>query len=245
MPSQPTRTIRLVVGIAVASLVVAACSGGSEESDAYVDAVAEELATAPEDGELVLPEDSARCFAEEVVEILDPDTLADAGVTPEDLGAMTSFTELGVELPDDAQARVADAATDCFDVRASLAEAFSTALGIDVSCVTDQADEDQVADVFAEQLVTGRGVESSQALLTDLFDEMSPACGEEIFLGTAEAQGVLDADQRACVADQLDDDVARRALVASTTGDADEAELASINDEINAAFGACGVAAAG
>lgn len=244
--------VRAVVAGLAALVLLAACGdddGPSDEAAPYVDALATELEAPSEDeGALVLPEDAARCFAEGVVDVLDAERLSEAGVTPAEVAAMESFVDLGVEVDDDAQDRVADAAAECFDVRGSLAESFGATLGVDVSCLADEVDEDRVADGFAEELVTGGGAETSLALLSDLLDQMSPACGEEIFLGTAAAQGVLDDAERECAAEQLDDDLARRALVLSATvapTDADQDEVAEINEAINAAFAECGVAAPG
>ncbi|QGG96867.1 hypothetical protein [Actinomarinicola tropica] len=243
-----TSPARGLVALVAATLVLAACGddGSSAEAGPYVDALAEELRSPSEEGELVLPDDSAECFAEGVVEILDAERLDEAGVTPQELAEVGAFPELEIDVPDDAQERIAELATGCFDVRSSLGESFSSALGVDVSCLTDAADEDRVADVFAEQLVTGAAAESTQALLTDLLDDVEPACGEEIFLRTAVAQGALDEEQAACVGEQLDDEVALRAFTLTVAGEqADEAELSSIDDAISGAFDACGVPAPG
>lgn len=240
-------SLRAAVAGVAALLLLAACSdddGPSAEAAPYVDALAAELAEPADEGALVLPEEAARCFAEGVVDVLDVERLSEAGVTPAEVAEMESFVDLDVEVDDDAQGRVADAATDCFDVRGSLAESFQSVLGVDVSCLADEVDEDRVADAFAEQFTTGGSPETDQALLDDMLDEMSPACGEEIFLGGLVAQGLLDDAQQACAAEQLDDELARKALILSP-GEADEDEVADINEAINAAFAECGVAAPG
>jgi non-ribosomal peptide synthetase component F len=160
----------------VLAAAVAACSddGGGADAQAYVDALAAELA----DEESGLDEEAADCVAEASIDAIGADNLEDAGITPEDVAAADGPQDLDVDLSEE-QARAA--ARSFIDCDIPFGEAFVGEDGPEegIACIDENLDEDTVVDAYAAQYLGDQ--EESDRLFGELFTGLQEECGE--FLG--------------------------------------------------------------
>lgn len=172
--------MRRILVIVAAGLLLGACgdsgdddtTAGDEggEAEEYADALAADM-TEEEDGP-PLDETQANCFAAGLVDLVGVDALSEAGISPADFAAADSFSDLDVDLPDDASAAVADTLVECELVEALegvITDSFNEEAGIALTpeaaeCLADELDEQAVAEAFAVSFVEGSG-EQLQALI--------------------------------------------------------------------------------
>lgn len=223
------------------ALVLGACSDDEVDAQPYVDAAAAQLAAPSDEGSIALDEDEARCIAEAVVDVVGAERLDEAGITPEEFGSAGTFDALDreVDLPDDATERIGAAIDGCTNIAAIFAEVFSANLGIDASCVAEQADTEALSIAVAAGFV-GEDDGSERIEATgQLFASAAPSCVEEVFLATSVAQGTMTQDAADCIAATLDDEVSQRVFSAATLGETPDAADAAVVEE---AFTSCGAA---
>lgn len=162
-----------ILGIVTAGLLVLAACGGDGDSDdaegdagnegAGVDAGAYVDAMVAEGGGGLLDDGQVECRAQAVVDVIGVDALEGAGITPEELGAGGVPDDPDLELPDDAEARLADALGACDGVveamEGYLLEGFGPALPDGVGeCVREVVDDEAMAAVVAAVVLnTGDG----------------------------------------------------------------------------------------
>src|SRR5262245_34527261 len=60
-----------------------------------------------------LDEPQVTCFATAIVDVVGVDALAWAGISPDEFAAADDYESLGIELPDDATARLSDGLREC------------------------------------------------------------------------------------------------------------------------------------
>ena len=153
----------------------AACSddGGSDaDAQPYVDALAEEL-----EGD-DMTADEAECMAEQTIDAIGADFLADNDVEPEDLAGSEGPQDLDIEISEEQASGAAEAFVDC-DI--SFAEGILGADASDeaVACVEDNLDEDLVVDALTAEYLGDS--EESEELFGEAFGALQTECEE--FLG--------------------------------------------------------------
>ncbi len=128
--------------------------GGDADGEAFAEAFSTNLSASGDDGELVLTEEQADCVGPAWVDIVGADTLADSGVTPDEVSEDSfAFSDFGLDA--DQGLEMIDAFGDC-DV--DLYGQFSEILTEDLTdeqgdCVLDEIDEEFAREFLAEALV--------------------------------------------------------------------------------------------
>jgi hypothetical protein len=164
----------VVVGVGL--LLFGACGGDSDvgggndeggeataadgETQLYIDAVADEIA---DQGDIPMDDEMAACAAAAMVNLVGVDALVEAGISPEEFGDADSLSELDVEAPVDAAARLGEAFGECdFAVllTAAMAEGFAEAAGTELpaegtACLEDSMGGQAVTDALATFFVDG------------------------------------------------------------------------------------------
>lgn len=170
-----------MIAVAAASLLVVACGGdgGDDATSAHAEALGDAIAEG--DG-LPLARSEIDCLASVVVDALGgPESLGDAGVTPDELREAESIAELGI---DRSELDLA-AAEDIFDVcEISLAEIALSASEREVpeelrECVARALDNEVVARALIGAVIAGQQI---------TVDEL-PASAQELLLGCAASPG--------------------------------------------------------
>lgn len=176
---------------------------GGGESEEYVDAVAASLRE-DEEGP-TLDEEQAACLATGMVDVIGVDALREAGISPQELADAESFTDLDVEVADDATERMTDTFVDCELVElleGVMTDSFVEEFGADVTpdataCLADGMDDQAVAEAFAAGFVEG-----SEEQIAALVGSSVGACPEVASLIIlSEAPGELSPEGEACVRD--------------------------------------------
>jgi hypothetical protein len=202
-------------------------ANASEAERPYVDAFVEDITEEGE--EFTASEAEAECFGLRIVRVVGADELQDQGVTPTEYVDAGSLDDLGVDVPDDAAAQVSAALTDCFD---DLTGVFGQGLaeaGEGAECLAESLDETRLADALADSFVGGG--DADEAIAQAIFAGLSPACAEQLLVRAGVESGDITEDAAACMTDQLDDEVALRALRANAGGDEpDPDDVAAIED---------------
>lgn len=147
--------------------------GGDEQ--AYVDALAANLSGGEDDGQLVVSEQDAPCVAQGWVDIVGVDTLAGAGVDPDELADPDSnFNTTDLELDVEQGRDMVEAAEDCgVDLLGQFRGFLTQGLAPDqVDCLNDELDDDFLGEVIAQALVN----DEPSADLEDEFERLDSVC---------------------------------------------------------------------
>ncbi len=201
-------------------LVMSGCSAsGSESKDAqpYTEALVEEMTHPSQPGDLVLSDDDAQCFAARVVEIVGMDAIENSGATPEKFAAADTMPELDIAVDSRAERELIDAFNKCLAENAVL-PMWANEFGVKElpkGC-TEFFSTSRSAPVMAAAFA--RGPKVGERETNDLLGHMPGACAEDLMLVGAVAKGSFTAKQADCVANQLDDEVSRRILLADRAG---------------------------
>jgi hypothetical protein len=148
----------------------AACSDdGGTDAQPYVDALAEEL-----EGD-DMTADEAECMAEQTIDAIGADFLADNDIEPEDLAGSDGPQDLDIEISEEQAEGAASAFVDC-DI--SFAEGI---LGEDasdeaVACVESNLDEDAIVDALTAEYLGDS--EESEELFGEAFAGVQTECAE-------------------------------------------------------------------
>ena len=151
----------------------AACSDDSgTDAQPYVDALTEEL-----EGD-DMTDDQAECMAEQTIDAIGADFLADNDIEPEDLAGSDGPQDLDIEISEEQASGAAEAFVDC-DI--SFAEGL---LGADASeeataCVEDNLDEDVIVEALTAEYLGDS--EESEEIFGEAFTALQTECAE--FLG--------------------------------------------------------------
>jgi hypothetical protein len=151
----------------------AACSDdGGTDAQPYVDALTEEL-----EGD-DMTADQAECMAEQTIDAIGADFLADNDIEPEDLAGSDGPQDLDIEISEEQASGAAEAFVDC-DI--SFADGL---LGLDasdeaVACVEDNLDEDVIVDALTAEYLGDS--EESEEIFGEAFATLQTECAE--FLG--------------------------------------------------------------
>jgi hypothetical protein len=231
-------SLRALTGAALLlAVVLAACSDDSGDdasegdgsgddaaaSDAerpYVDAFVNDIT---EDEEFPASDAEAECFGVRIVRLVGAAELEERGITPAEYADAESLDDLDVEVPDDAADRISAALTDCFDdLTGFFREGVIAEAGDAAECVAEGLDEEQLADAFAGSFV-GNG-DAEEAVVRATLGSLSPACAEQLLVGAGVESGDITEEAAACIADELDDEVALRTILAGAGGDEPDPE---------------------
>jgi hypothetical protein len=198
---------------AAAVMLLAACGdddGGSDDdagnggggSQEYVEAASASLR---EDGEFPLGPERTDCAAAALVDVVDVDTLTDAGISPEEFGDADNLESLDVDLPDDVADRLGNALAEC-DLVGSIedvaVDTFTSSAGRELSsdaaaCLRDNLDDQTVVDALARTFVDGSG-EHVQAPLLSAVAACPPVLTD---VALAQASSDLSPAGEACLTD--------------------------------------------
>ena len=166
-----TQVARTGIGLLVvlALLALAACGGGggetSDDEQAYASAFATSLQDAMAENNVTVSGGEAQCVGDQIVEIVDAQTLADAGVTPEEIREDTANLSEAIGDPTPEQAdQLGDAIFDCLNVAEIFvagfeqsAEAGGFSLSEDkVQCLGENFEQNEtMRDLIAQSIITG------------------------------------------------------------------------------------------
>lgn len=129
-----------IVAVGTTIVLGASCAadGAGVDEEALIDAIAVDLSTG--DDELAVADDEARCAAEQIVDEIGADRLAELGVTPE-TAATTEFGDFAeAELT-----AIVDALVGCVDVRSLMADLFASDFGDEgARCVAGELSDDHI-----------------------------------------------------------------------------------------------------
>jgi predicted small lipoprotein YifL len=139
-----TRSVSVLVALLVVT-TLAACGDDGPDLEPYVDAVAADLAKAPEDDSPPFSEEQARCAAEHAIDAIDEDVITGFD-TPEDLVAATEENLASLDLDDATLDTIADDIVACVGGVEFFVD-FLTEAGVSdeqVDCVRDSITEDEL-----------------------------------------------------------------------------------------------------
>jgi hypothetical protein len=239
MSSRSTH-LRIAALMGALTVLLVACGDDDSSADAgpYIDATAVALTTDEGNEDFELSESEAECLAEGLVATVGVEELEAAGISPEEFAAAENMAALDVEVPADAEERVAEAVQECTDIRAVMSAAIAAELGDEATCVVETVDESELAAAMAKGFVSedaeAAGVEYGENLMATA----PPPCAEAVLLSTGVGQGDITEADAECIAGVLDDQVAANVIAASAAGEVPSAED---NAAIQTAFAACGL----
>jgi hypothetical protein len=198
--------------LAIGAVLGAACAGGgsADPRDVYVDAAASAFTSG--NGGPALPGDVADCVGAALVDLAGTTELREAGVSAQELADADDLRSLGLELPDDAEARLTADLADC-DLGAAaegpFLSAFASESGAPLSaratgCVLAAADDRAIEAGLAASFVDrSRGTAGFDELL-DAIGACPDAVGELLVNGFGKQRGGRLPDTVAtCVADHV------------------------------------------
>lgn len=129
---------------------------GTPDEQAYVDAMEESLR--PSSGS-PMSEDQARCLAPRLIEILDPERLADAGVEPDELHTAGGLDVPGIDLEEDEANAMYDSYGECdIDMRAVFLDGVLAGSGLDaeeIACVESVVTDDKIRALMVGMTMVG------------------------------------------------------------------------------------------
>lgn len=233
---------RLIGAAVVALLALGACGSGDDGSDSsatseaeaqpYVDALAAELAEPSDEGDVAFTEHEAECLAVAIIDAAGAATLADAGVSPQELADADSLNDFDIDIDAEGRAALEDAAVECTDIGQLLAEGFAEGAGFEANCLVEQIDEDAFASLFVDQIVLGEDAEplGESELSRLVFESADDACLEDVLVQSIASAGDVTEEQVACLSDEIDDGLAREAFLAFAEGSEPSAETSAALD---------------
>jgi hypothetical protein len=222
-------------GIAAAALLLLIACGGDDNDDeggsdttesetteaggdnAYVDALAASMVEGQDD--ITLGEDTANCVASSIVNLVGVDTLEEADISPEEFAGAESFSDLDVELPQDAVTQLGQSMGEC-DVaeamRPVVVEQFAAEAGAELpaeatACLEENIDNQAAADALAAAFIDG----SQEGIETMVTDALLACPDVSTALILAEAGTEPTPEAQACVRSFVEGhpDLARAAFV--------------------------------
>ncbi len=129
-------------------------SGGADV-DAYVEALEESVRT---NGGMITAE-QASCYAPRLIEVLDAERLADAGVTPDELAESDDLEFPDVDLDEDEANEVYDIYEDCgLDIRSIFIEGVLLGSDLDddeIACIESVVTDDKIRALMVGMIVVG------------------------------------------------------------------------------------------
>jgi hypothetical protein len=146
-------------------------SGGGDDN-AYVEALAASMNEEQDD--ITLGEEDANCVASSIVDLVGVDALEEADISPEEFAAAESFSDVDVELPEDAAAQLGQSMGEC-DVagamRPVVVEQFAAEAGAELpaeatACLEENIDNQAAADALAAAFIDG-SQEGIETMVTD------------------------------------------------------------------------------
>ncbi|WP_423982342.1 hypothetical protein [Ilumatobacter sp.] len=231
--------------VTVASVALAACSGGDSTSDAsaaedpYVDALLDDLETDPE---FPIGEAEAECIARGAVQAIGVESLESADVSPEELAQAPALADLDADLGSDIEARLTERISECDGLADVIVAGVTADLGVtdgSLDCVTEEFDVEKFSALLASSLLDGGDSGAvGEAFGEDVVLGLSDDCSKQLFLAIGVAEGAIDEGQLACLEDELDPAVTKQ-LIAAEDGDSDAA--ADAIESAQAALSTCGV----
>jgi len=194
---------------ALVLLAAAACGSDDVDPQPWIDAVAEDIRTPDEEGDIVPDDEQAECMAEAIVGAADAERLEDADITPEEMAEAESFDgldDLDAE-PDQLREDLAEGLADC-DLAPAVTEVFVAELPFELSeqqtsCVTGSLEE---GDRLAQSLAASQ-VDDSDDDIQDLFSGALVDCPDvtaDLLAESIAGAGVaVDDAARQCLADEM------------------------------------------
>lgn len=250
------RSSRAAVLLALAALVVAACSddeGLSKEEQEYADVISADM-TNDEEG-MDVTEEEADCMAEAVMGELGAEPFKENDVEPKDLeGDETPGQLLGEGVVSDDQATtIADAWGECSDLPKALSASLTESMELEdeaAQCVEEGLGDGDIVRDYLKAFFTNESEPSPSdpgfAALLDLVTECTAGedgSGGLIVDGIAEslaASGAVSEEQAQCVAQSIVDEIGADVIMEASTDPTPELE-AQMNQAVLTAAEGCGV----
>lgn len=209
-------------------------AGGGTDPEGFVVALAD---VAEGDPQFPLTAAQARCMAEAIVGNLDVDALVDAGVTPEELAGSSLSPELAGQIDAGRDEIAADvAACQLSDV---FATQFIDEFGLPkqaATCIADNVDDEEFATLLVGAFLGEQGSVEGEAFGRDLMAGLDGPCARVVVTELlASAGGGANDEQRACVAENLTEDLATRVLESAAAED----DAPEVRAEVEALIAGC------
>lgn len=234
----------------LAAVALAACSegvGGADAAggapstvDAYVEALAADLASDGVADVFVFEGREASCLAEGLVAAIGVDALNDVGVAPAELSAEVTLAELGVDVDDAQLEAIAGTIEACVDVSEEFVAASQVVLGPfaeDADCLAAGVDVDAAARGVAGILAGGEDETSPARLFAVLAEHIDSACFENLLIEGLISTGLAAEEDRACLVEAVDGEEVKSGVVGSVS--LDGSGLGAIERALQAASAAC------